>query len=287
MKHNLTAIIAVLVVGVVVYVTGFWFQTKHQTPDTNTNNQITTTTPATSTTTPSPEVTTPAPNSVVGTPLEIAGQLPGSWFFEATARVDVLDGNRQTMATGYVQAEGDWMTASPVPFYGILSFTPPTTATGFVILKNDNPSGLLENELRYEIPVQFATGTAKVKIFLSNTEEGATNQDCIADQPHEVTISKNQGVAKAAILSLLAYNMQNNADEDLLSSIPSGTKLLSVVIDNGVAKVDFSKQLDEGVAGSCRVGMIRSAIENTLKQFTVVESVEISVEGDSEEVLQP
>lgn len=287
MKHNLTAIVAVLVVGVVVYITGLWFQTKHQVLDTNINNPTTTTIPATSTPTLSPEVTMPTPNSVVGTPLEVQGQLPGSWFFEATARVEVLDSNLQTLATGYVQAEGDWMTTSLVPFYGVLSFTPPTTSAGFVILKNDNPSGLSENQLRYEIPVQFATGTAKVKIYLANTEDEATNLDCLADQAYEVTISKTQGVAKAAILSLLAYNMQNNADQKYTSPIPGGTKLLSVIIDNGIAKANFSKQLDEGVAGSCRVGMIRSAIENTLKQFTSAESVQIYVEGNSEEVLQP
>ncbi|HPP18950.1 MAG TPA: GerMN domain-containing protein, partial [Candidatus Dojkabacteria bacterium] len=58
-------------------------------------------------------------------------------------------------------------------------------------------------------------------------------------------------------------------------------------IEDGVARVDFSKELEEGVAGSCKVESIRAQIEETLKQFDNIDSVIISVEGKVEGILQP
>ena len=51
--------------------------------------------------------------------------------------------------------------------------------------------------------------------------------------------------------------------------------------------VDFSKELGIGVAGSCRVEAIRSQITETLKQFKNVENVIISIEKETENILQP
>jgi len=41
------------------------------------------------------------------------------------------------------------------------------------------------------------------------------------------------------------------------------------------------------VAGSCRVGAIRAQIEETLKQFPTVQNVIISVNGNTENILEP
>jgi spore germination protein GerM len=41
------------------------------------------------------------------------------------------------------------------------------------------------------------------------------------------------------------------------------------------------------VGGSCRVSGIRNQIIQTLKQFPTIKNVVISVEGNSEEALQP
>lgn len=54
-----------------------------------------------------------------------------------------------------------------------------------------------------------------------------------------------------------------------------------------MAYIDFESSLQEGVGGSCRVENIRSQIERRLKQFPFIKDVVISVEGNSEEVLQP
>jgi len=73
----------------------------------------------------------------------------------------------------------------------------------------------------------------------------------------------------------------------LSTAIPAGTKLLSIDIRGGVARVDFSKQLEKGVTGSARVTVVRNQIEKTLLQFESVSKVIIMIEGENEEILQP
>jgi spore germination protein GerM len=63
--------------------------------------------------------------------------------------------------------------------------------------------------------------------------------------------------------------------------------LKGIKIEGGVATVDFDKTLMDKVGGSCRVGAIRSQIENTLKQFSTIKEVIVSVGGKTEGVLEP
>jgi spore germination protein GerM len=72
------------------------------------------------------------------------------------------------------------------------------------------------------------------------------------------------------------------------SAIPERTELVSLSVSGGLAKVVFSPELENYGGGSCNVGAIRAQIEQTLKQFSSVDRVEISVVGKSAaETLQP
>jgi len=75
--------------------------------------------------------------------------------------------------------------------------------------------------------------------------------------------------------------------QDFFTSINSGVKVRELIIENGVAKIDFNEQLEFQVGGSCRVSAIRAQITETLKQFPTVKSVIISIDGRSEDILQP
>lgn len=94
-------------------------------------------------------------NQQITSPLTIEGEARGSWYFEASFPVELLDGNGKRLAILPAQAIGEWMTAEFVPFSITLTFAKPTTATGTLILRNDNPSGLPENERYISIPVRF------------------------------------------------------------------------------------------------------------------------------------
>lgn len=100
-------------------------------------------------------VTSPKPNDTVMSPLTTRGEARGNWYFEATFPVKLFDVNGNLIAQHYAQAQGEWMTTEYVPFSSTLTFAAPTTATGTLVLENDNPSGLPEHDDQIRIPVRF------------------------------------------------------------------------------------------------------------------------------------
>lgn len=101
------------------------------------------------------KVDAPLPNEAVRSPLLISGVARGYWFFEASFPVSLLDDNGNEIALGIAQAEGEWMTTEFVPFKVTLNFEKPSTKTGRLIFKKDNPSGLPQHDDEFIIPVIF------------------------------------------------------------------------------------------------------------------------------------
>lgn len=98
----------------------------------------------------------PMPNQLISSPLEISGEARGYWYFEASFPVSLLDSQENIIARGIAVAEEDWMTEDFVPFSLILEFDQPASeSVGRLILKKDNPSGLVENDDSLNIPVIF------------------------------------------------------------------------------------------------------------------------------------
>ncbi|MDO8582607.1 MAG: Gmad2 immunoglobulin-like domain-containing protein [bacterium] len=100
-------------------------------------------------------VTAPVAGSLITSPLTVMGEARGTWYFEASFPVAILDANRNQVAIAPAQAQGEWMTENFVSFLAVLDFTPPATDTGFVVFKKDNPSGLAEHDASVEVPVRF------------------------------------------------------------------------------------------------------------------------------------
>ncbi len=100
-------------------------------------------------------VVNPFPGDVIESPLMVAGEARGNWYFEADFPVRLYDGNGMEIGLGIAQAQGDWMTTDFVPFIATVTFTPPTTSTGTLVLEKDNPSGLPEFADSFVIPVLF------------------------------------------------------------------------------------------------------------------------------------
>jgi len=100
-------------------------------------------------------------------------------------------------------------------------------------------------------------------------------------------VPKTQSTLKAAMEELLKGP---NAAETKLgfgTSINPGVTINSVKISGNTATIDFSPKLEESVGGSCRVAAIRSQITNTAKQFPNIKNVIISINGETELILQP
>jgi hypothetical protein len=110
--------------------------------------------PIATSTVPVVSIFQPLAATVISSPLEVLGQAPGNWFFEATLPVKLLAADGEIIVAHYAEAQSDWMTEDLVPFKATLEFA--TTATsGYLVISKDNPSGLPENDASFQIPVNF------------------------------------------------------------------------------------------------------------------------------------
>ncbi len=231
----------------------------------------------------------PKQNEFVDDPMTVQGEANGSWYFEGVFPVELYDANGLLMTSGKAYAQTDWQTNKQVSFKSSLSFDTPVTKEGKLILRNDNPSGLPENSKKIEIPVKFAQyeGKTIVKVYFSNQTLNPNVQDCSLVYPTDHIISPTQAVATAALNELLKGPVASEILYKYGTSINSGVTLQSIKITSGTAYVDFSSQLEQSVGGSCRISSITSQIKHTLTQFPTVTNVVISINGKTEDILQP
>lgn len=143
-------VLLVIVLGIVAAI-GFYMITAN-TAIAPSNGTTSTTTETSS---PLVRLVAPRPNSEIESPLVVAGEARGNWYFEASFPVRLLDGNGKEISVTPAQAKGDWMTTNFVPFRAELIFVPPTTKEGTLVLQKDNPSGLPEYADEVRIPVRF------------------------------------------------------------------------------------------------------------------------------------
>jgi hypothetical protein len=127
----------------------------------------------------------------------------------------------------------------------------------------------------------------EMNIYLNNSNLDPW-QSCEKAFPVRRQVSSDSNIYRSAIEALLAGPIKEETAQGYTTELPGEVKLKSVAADaDGVVTADFDRRLERGVAGSCRVGMIRAQIEMTLKQFPEVRGVVISIEGEKEGILQP
>jgi hypothetical protein len=98
-------------------------------------------------------ITQPAPGSVTGKTFTISGQARGTWYFEASFPVAVLDKDGKTLVTIPAQAKGDWMTTDFVPYSVQVTVPQSYIGPATIVLHKDNPSGLSENDASMSVPI--------------------------------------------------------------------------------------------------------------------------------------
>lgn len=93
---------------------------------------------------------------VIESPLIIAGEAKGNWFFEGDFPVILTDWDGRIIAEGYATAKGEWMTEEFVPFTAVLEFKKPVFGErGVLILQKDNPPDNPEFDDALEVGVRF------------------------------------------------------------------------------------------------------------------------------------
>ncbi len=100
-------------------------------------------------------VASPKNNDMIKNPITVTGEARGTWYFEASFPVRVLDATGKELGVAPAEAQGEWMTQEFVPFKAVINFSTPSTETGWVVFQKDNPSGLPEHDDELRVRVRF------------------------------------------------------------------------------------------------------------------------------------
>lgn len=232
------------------------------------------------------------PDDKVSGLLNLSGVVKGGYFFEANIEVHLLDSNQNILRSGYGMATADWMTVEAIPFTSTIDSLG-INGPGYIMLRQDDPSGGESGRpvKKILIPVIFDNlkqETMSIQLYFPNKIFNPESFDCSLVYPVTRIIPKTQAVASATIFELIKGPTVEEKNSGYFGIIPEGTKVNSVKIENGILKVDFSKEVESG-GGSCGQAAKLSSIVTTLKQFSTVKTVQISVEGNSNpsEIFQP
>jgi len=236
----------------------------------------------------------PTANSEVSSPLSINGEARGTWYFEADFPVRIEDANGNVLGLHYATAQGDWMTEAYVPFTSELTFTTPTTESGFLILVKDNPSGLPEHDDQVTIPVRFSldevTSEQTVTLYYYSPEDDTDESGNIMCSeaglvPVEREIPVTQTPIQDTVRLLLAGEVTPaETAGGIETEYPlEGFSLTGANLADGVLTLGFADPANQTVGGSCRVGILWSQIRKTAEQFEEVNEVRFQ----PEELFQP
>jgi hypothetical protein len=227
-------------------------------------------------------ITSPRPNEEVGLPLVVEGR---GRVFEQTLQVRLRDEDGTVLVERFAMTDALGI-GQFGPYRVELYYPEPQGQSGMVEAFQYSAEDGSEIDL-VRVPVRFANVDAiTVEAYFSSMAEDPDFLECGVVHPVERRIPRTQATARAALEQLLAGPTNSEAEEGFFTSIPAGVEIQRLAIENTTAQVDFSEELDR-VGGACLVQAISAQIEDTLLQFPTITAVEISVDGRTEDILQP
>ena len=99
-------------------------------------------------------VISPTPGATVLSPVTVTGEARGTWYFEASFPLSVENSKGDILARSPAEAQSDWMTEKFVPFIGRVDVGS-YIGDAVLVIRNDNPSGLPENEKELRVPIRI------------------------------------------------------------------------------------------------------------------------------------
>lgn len=225
----------------------------------------------------------PTPRETVSGLVAVSGT---ARVFENQFLVQLADASGKTLVQ-----ESAYAHAFDVGQYGDFSLTiaVPASVSGTLLLKAFDPSPKDGSPLGLvEIPIIVTPRGQQesvVSVFLGKMGENDT--DCNRVFSVDRSMRATSSVARAALTALLAGPTDAEKASGYFSSIPAGVRIQRLSISDGIAYVDFDETLERAVGGSCRVASIRAQITQTLLQFPSIHRVVISIDGRTEDILQP
>ena len=156
---------------------------------------------------------------------------------------------------------------------------------GLLIIKKEKIYAPVNNDVSIDEPFG-SVEMMEIRAYFGNSRLNPA-ADCEKAFPVARRVTKTIEVGRVSLEQLLAGVTAREKKDDYFTNIPEGVKINSLKIENQTAFVDFSEELEGGAGGSCRVLAIRRQIEATLRQFPTVDRVIISIDGRTEDILQP
>lgn len=93
------------------------------------------------------------PGSSVSGKMTVTGSVKGGYFFEGNILINIRAVDNTLLRAGHGQATTDWMTAEPVSFSADVDFTGLPKGEAYLVIHNDNPSDMRENDKEIAIPI--------------------------------------------------------------------------------------------------------------------------------------
>lgn len=231
-------------------------------------------------------ISSPIVGAMIESPVVITGEARG-WFFEGSFPISIVDENGATLTQGFASSQDDWMTDAFVPFRAELSFAPGNAKSGAIVFSQNNPADMEGSEIeQYELPVSFQPQVGeKITLYFNNSKMDPTTLSCETVYPVERAFLTSQDKSRDALSALLAGPNENEVANGYFSSISKEAVLRTISVRNGVMTLDFNEKLNTG--GSCQSQSVRAQIERTAQALGLAQSVIITVNGSSDNVLQP
>lgn len=98
-------------------------------------------------------IVSPRAGSLVSEKITIVGRAKGEWFFEGVFPVAVVSDSGEELAQTLAVAQEDSYSADYVPFTATVTVNIDENTVGYIEFQKDNPSGLPENSMSYQIPI--------------------------------------------------------------------------------------------------------------------------------------
>lgn len=228
-------------------------------------------------------IISPLGNQAVTSPVEISGRVR---VFEGFVLFRVRDSQNNIIADSSIE------TGVGAPEWGAysinLTYPQPSTPSGFIeVYTQSAKDGSGQDLIR--LPVQFADfKNLIVNLFYSNINEDPEllNCDVVFPVAREIPFSDN---ILGGVLGVLFNGLtETEIGQGFVNNLPQeGIQLLNMSLTTTTLTLDFNNVLGEGVSGVCRATAIRAQLTQTMSQFDIIDDVIISIEGETEDILQP
>ena len=234
-------------------------------------------------------VSAPKANQTVKFPLIITGEVRGlGWNgFEGQVGTVALYNayGEKVIGPAPLTTITDWMqlpTSFSVTIGDKDTIKQVKTETGYLLFRNENPSGDPERDYEYRVPVKFdlsSLAKQKVSLFYYNTNKDPSTQ-CIesAILPVEREIPVTASPVRDTV-NLLIQGRLSGAEKSagFATEFPlEGFSLKSANLKSGgMLTLEFADPLNKTGGGACQVSLLRWQIEKTALQFPNVKTVKI------------